>query len=95
MVDILIDSQNELAISNGDFDLGESTSQHQLLLLQSSKGDWRQSPATGVSLKEYLKEESPELILPEIKEQFELDGMNVNALTINNGSLNIDASYDE
>jgi hypothetical protein len=46
--DILLDDNNDLRIENGDFVVGDSTKQHQKLLLMLSKGDTRQFALDGV-----------------------------------------------
>jgi hypothetical protein len=94
MKDILIDNTTyEEKITNGDFVTGESTLQHQKLLLETAKGDWKESPVVGVGAAAYLKEEDESGLLTEIKSQFELDGMNVKKVAYNNEQITIDANY--
>ena len=94
MVDIKIDEGFDLLFENGDFAIGESTEQHQQLLLLSNKGDWRENPATGVGVLGYLKDDSEDSnLMPEIKEQFEKDGMQVNGIEQIEMGFNIDAFY--
>jgi hypothetical protein len=94
MDDILLTDQFELVIVNGMLVRGESTRQHQHLLLATNKGDWRFSPLTGVGVASFLKDEgNTGGLLPEIKAQFELDGMQVTSLKIVDGKIVVDAKY--
>ncbi|MBU7577074.1 MAG: hypothetical protein KAF40_03340 [Flavihumibacter sp.] len=93
MEDILLDEDFDLLIQNGDLVIGPSSEQHQQLLLLSNKGDWRQFPMVGVGIREYLKDEDENSMVGEIKEQFEMDGMQVKDIRIANGQIGIDAYY--
>ncbi len=94
MLDILLDAITfEPLIANGDFVTGESTLQHQYLLLWSEKGDWRQFPDVGVGINGFLKDEDEADMLAEIKAQFEKDGMQFNSVEITESGLLIDAPY--
>lgn len=93
MEDILLDQDFDLLIQNGDLAIGPSSEQHQQLLLLSNKGDWRQFPMVGVGVREYLKDEDENSMVGEIKEQFEMDGMEVKDIRIANGQIGIDAYY--
>ena len=55
MKDILIDTENDIKIINGDFDVGESEMQEVGLILQSTQGEWKQSPILGPNLYQYIK----------------------------------------
>jgi|AMZC01.1.fsa_nt_AMZC01002902.1_16 hypothetical protein len=54
MKDILLDSMNDLAVKNGDFDIQHSDIQNVSLLMISEKGDFKESPAVGIGLVKYL-----------------------------------------
>lgn len=92
MTDFLL-NDSDLLIINNDFVLGESTLQHQQLLLQSNKGDWKENPLAGVSVLSWLKDDNEAGLLSEIKQEFEKDGMKVNKLQLLNGKIEIDAYY--
>jgi hypothetical protein len=92
--DILLDETGDLACVNGDFLTGESTVQHQHLLLISQKGEWKESPKTGVGIENFLNEDSNNDMMNEISDQFEKDGMKVNSVNMVNGELLIDALYE-
>lgn len=94
MTDLLLNERNDLAFADGDFVAGESTQQHQQLLLISNKGDWREHPVIGVGLFRALKDDDANTILSDIKSEFEADGMIVNSIRMDaSGNLNIDAIY--
>lgn len=73
--DYLHDGNDDLMIANGDFVTGESTKQHQSLLVRLKKGELRQYPKTGVGIEDFLQDENPGDAHPEIQKQLEADGM--------------------
>jgi len=91
--DILLEGF-DLFIRNGDFVIGESTRQHQAILLVANQGELRQYPDRGVGLNGYLLDE---MDLGELKQnisrQFELDGMRVNSIDFDGEELKPDAEY--
>jgi len=93
--DILIDENNDLAISAGDLSVGESTLQHQNDLLLSVKGEWKQNPDVGVGLINYLNDDyNPDELKQSIQSEFEKDGMRISKLELNNLSdAEINAAY--
>lgn len=54
MKDILLDDNNDLKILNGDFDIGESEMQEVALILQSTQGEWKQTPLLGPNLYRFV-----------------------------------------
>jgi hypothetical protein len=93
MKDILLNTELDLDIANGDLVVGESTVQHQQLLLVTSKGDWKENPLVGVGAAAFLKDEDESGLLNEIRIEFQKDGMDVKAVNIQSGEINIDANY--
>lgn len=91
--DYLHDDDGDLLVENGDFVVGESTLQHQNLLLKMSKGDLRQFPKTGVGVDDFLSDDNPGDIYTEIQRQFEADGMVIRKINVefdeNTGSLQV------
>lgn len=55
MKDILLTEDNDLKIINGDFDVGESEMQEVGLILQSTQGEWKESPLLGPNLFRFIK----------------------------------------
>ncbi|RYZ21645.1 MAG: oxidase [Chitinophagaceae bacterium] len=93
MQDILLNSNKELDMLNGDFVIGESTGQHQDLLVMTNKGEWKESPLIPVGAIGYLKDDNAAGLLAEIKTQFEKDGMTVRSIAMNGDNINTDAHY--
>lgn len=96
--DILLDSDFDLLFSDGDLVVGESTQQHQQLLLLCEKGEIREFPTAGVGLNSYMLDDNVGSLNGEIKRQFEKDGMKVDLVKSrvaggNLSSLEIQASY--
>jgi len=80
--DYKLDATDDLAIESGDFVVSESTKQHQGLLVRSKKGELRQFGKTGVGIDDFLLDENPGDVYPEIQKQFEADGMVIRALEV-------------
>jgi hypothetical protein len=93
MKDLLLDTDFDLLIKDGDFVIGESDEQNKSLLLLCVKGDFKEKPDVCVGIENYLESEDPAEMIREIKAQFTGDGMNVRQVLIENGKINIDAKY--
>ena len=88
-----MDTDGDLLIVAGDLVMGESTVQHQQLLLTTTKGEWKQNPKVGVGIDNFLNDDSTNDMMNEINYQFTQDGMKVNSTNMISGKLYIDASY--
>ena len=93
MNDFILDSEGDLLFENGDLVIGESTLQHQQLLLTTAKGEWKQWPKVGIGMDDFLNDDTVNSMMNEISHQFELDGMKVKSINSGDGKLYIDASY--
>lgn len=89
----MLDADFNWQVKDGDFVVGESTQQHQHLLLITQPGEIRQSPLTGVGLADFLESEDPGILKQTIQKQFELDGMSIRRLVIGD-IIEVEASYD-
>jgi hypothetical protein len=92
--DLLLDDGFDIVISNGDFAVGECTAQCKRSLILISPGEIRQWPPVGVGIVSQINSEDMEGLEYEIRRQFELDGLNVQSLEINNGVVNEESSYE-
>jgi len=88
--DIILDS-NDLSISNGDFVINESDSQHIELIVDSYIGHWKQFPLCGVGVDLFIKSSGQQLALKRaIALQLEADGMiDVNVTSDSNELLDL------
>ena len=94
MQDYLLDPvTNDLQVVNGDFVIGDATLQNQKQLLFASPGMYKQYPAVGVDIMNYLKDENSSDLLRAIRQQFTTDGMTVKSLAYQNGKILVDATY--
>ncbi len=93
--DLLLNADLDLAIEGDDFVIGESTEQHQMLLLLSEQGEWRESPAVGVGINSMILDDAPAVaIIATITDQLDADGQDITELTISaQGALFLLASY--
>jgi hypothetical protein len=95
MQDILLNDNWDVLLSNGDLIMGESTLQHQRLLLATTKADWRENPLIGIGAAAYLKDEQPGELLSEIKKEFEKDNMLVTKVNLVDDNIIINANYQD
>lgn len=63
MKDILLDENNDIKLSNGDFDTGESEMQEVALILQSVQGEWKEPPVLGPNLYRYIKTKTDKIAI--------------------------------
>lgn len=92
--DLILDDSMDLRIENGDFVVGESSYQQQMILLLADKNEFKENPTTGVGIETYLDDENPADMHREIRLQFSKDGMKVNSIKTIEGKINIDAVYE-
>lgn len=93
--DIKLTDELDADITEGDFVIGESTLQHQLLLLKLKKGDLKEHPLACVGVEWYLKDEDFGGLTGEVKRECESDGMKVLKVLLNaDGKLTLEAFYD-
>jgi len=76
--DIMLDETGDLAIVNGDLVIGESTLQHQRLLLLTAPAGFKQKPLLGVDVGSYINDDdSLDDFHSAIQQQFEKDGLKI------------------
>ncbi len=54
-MDIILDKDGDIRIENSDLIIGDTFNQEVNLILNSSKGEWKNEPLVGANLKELLK----------------------------------------
>lgn len=75
--DILLDSDGDLLIENGDFKIGDSDTQHITDILRAFPGWWKEFSSVGVGMARYLNSSGKQQeIQSNIKLQLEADGYN-------------------
>jgi len=92
--DILITEDYDLRVENGDFVTGESTRQHQNLIILADKGEFKQFPTVGVGILRYLEGHDGDNLAREIRTEFNKDGMTVKGIKFNGSKIDITANYD-
>ena len=91
--DILLDDDYDLKIVDGDFVIGDSSTQNEMLLLLLNKGEIKQYPDGTVGAIVFKDDEGKSALLQEISEKFAADGMRVNRVAIESGKIKTDAIY--
>lgn len=94
MTDILLDENLTPLITDGDLTIGDSTSQNQMLLLVSDKGEFKQFPTRGVGVARYIETSDSEGLAREINTEYRLDGMTVDKVKVNIPDVQIEAYYE-
>jgi len=94
--DVLLDTNYDASVQNGDFAIGESTRQHQQLLLVTQPGEWKQNPTIGIGIENFLLDDGnlSRDLTAEVRRQFEDDGMTVNKIAFDGQKLTIEALYE-
>ena len=98
VIDVLLDAETgDLLFENGDFALGDATTQHQAHNLIADKGDLRASPQAGIGMTVFLNDESLEdgEAQAAIALQLELDGPTVASVAVDNGQVQIDSGWEK
>jgi hypothetical protein len=77
MVDILLDDNDDINFSGGDFDLGESEMQEVAIILRLQQGALKSDVITGSNLTDFIKGKiDPTSVEKRVKVQLERDGKN-------------------
>lgn len=76
--------------------IGDATWQNEAIILQASKGEFKEYPALGVGIDEMLNDHDATGWARDIALQLEADGMRVGTVDFDmeNGKLTIDANYN-
>lgn len=95
MTDFLLDDDLDLLISDdGDLVVGESTAQHQKILILADKTELKEVPMRGVGARRFLEDHAPDNLAREIRTEFAADGMTVNKIQITKDlTTQVDANY--
>ena len=95
--DLLLNSDDEMIIKNGDFLIGVSDEQHIDHIVRFNKGDVLDSPLTGVGIEGYingaLSSKGKDEFKREIRLQLEADGAKRVRIEFLE-ELNIEGSYE-
>ena len=85
--DILL-IENEYDFSNGDFNIGESDTQHIQDIVFETTGAYKQYPLVGVGIVSYLNSSGAQLLLSrEMQIQLETDGYLVNEIAFDGNNV--------
>lgn len=91
---ILLDDNSDLLITNESLVIGDVTSQNQKNLILIEKTELKATPMRGVGAKRFLESNSPDVFAREIRQEFSIDGMKVQAIKIGaNAQIEVNAFY--
>lgn len=91
--DILFNNDGDINLDGGDIHFGDSTEQHKYDMLLSRKGDIRRTPAVGVGVLDFAKDDDVNDMSREIRVQLSKDGMTVNSIAMSGTIITIDGNY--
>lgn len=96
MIDFKQDNSGDLEIQAGDLVLTESTIQHQRDIILAQKGWWHFAPTQGVGLNNWMHEHGSQgALMGEIRRELERDGATVSRISMNDGKLIVEATYEQ
>jgi hypothetical protein len=79
MKDLLLDDNDNLIISNGDFVIGNADYQQRKLIILSQKGEWKEYPSLGFGIDNYLKKsvtaDEKQKFITELKSELSSDNI--------------------
>lgn len=93
MQDILLGTDGDLKIVNGDFAKGESTDQHLELLFGSHPGEWKAHLQTGIGIDKAQNGLVDRFLDTQIRDQLKGDGFVLERLKIGAESISIEGNY--
>lgn len=94
MQDVILGSNHDLKIHNGDFAIGDSTEQNVELIFISTPGEWKEHIETGVSIERAANGSLDRFLDRTIRVQMEADGYKISKLAITETGVSIDGSYE-
>ncbi len=94
MQDVILGSNQDLKIHNGDFAIGDSTEQNVELIFISTPGEWKEHIETGVSIERAANGNLDRFLDRTIRVQMEADGYKISKLAITETGVSIDGSYE-
>ena len=89
-IDILLDTDNDLKIYNGDFHVGAADMHHAEVLLISAPGSFKQYPLIGANIRSLISGKLDVSARRDLKVQLAADGYKARKITIVNGALEIE-----
>lgn len=92
---IKIGDDFDLDVQNGQTQLGDTLAQNQALIVVSNPGEFKQHPALGVGIENWILDDNPGNLPAEVKRQLKSDGMTVSRVALEGGELVISAYYEE
>ncbi|MBR5028600.1 MAG: hypothetical protein IKX51_05200 [Bacteroidales bacterium] len=91
MTGILIDNNCELAVRDGLLALGNTAEQNAALILTTGKGDWKENPALGASIIQYLHSQASDITIErQIRLQLKLDNISPKTLKVEDGAITLE-----
>lgn len=96
MKDILLTTDGDTSIRQGDWEVGDSDAQHLACLAETNQGEWRQWPLLGIGVGQFLQDDISEAeIRHRVNVQAQYDGATVTEITYNDdtGKLTLNGYY--
>jgi hypothetical protein len=92
MSDLLLNSDFDLQITNGDFATGDSKRQEADLIMRANAGDYKRSPVVGVNLIDIINDEYINLqqLKVTVANQMKYDGKKLKTFAVTGNNINIE-----
>lgn len=96
MIGIQMDSETgDILVGKNGVSIGDTSQQNQYLILVSHPGEWKESPLVGVGIGDYVNDNETDFIRHSIREQFWMDGITIEKMTVKPGDVKITAAYQK
>ena len=94
MTGIQIDSETgDILVGKKGVSIGDTSQQNQYLILVSHPGEWKENPLLGVGIGDYVNDNETDFIRHSIYENFRMDGIEIEKMTVKPGDVQIAAQY--
>ena len=95
MKDLIIEKEGDLIIKDGDFLVEDSSFQNIEMIFKSHQGEFKENPNIGVNLIKSKSGVIDRFLKREITMQLELDGFNLEDISINSEGLQVTGIYGQ
>lgn len=94
MQDILVNTDYDLNIVNGDFQISESSDQNIEFIFKTNPGDFKEHITTGIAIQKSKNSNIDRFLDRTIRVQMKADGFKISQLEITETGVTIDGNYE-
>lgn len=83
MIGLLMDTDGDMKVSNGEMAIGNTTYQNQFVILKVQRGELKEFPMLGIGIDDIVNDHDIAGWKMKIKEHLAMDGISVSKVDIN------------